>query len=102
MLLCAGNSDASVFYLNTRLMQDLWATTAGGQVTVLDVDSPVSSGDAYSDVKTAFAAAKSAVAAAAVAGGATDGGAAAILQVYHTDLVPPFCLVAAVSFFERY
>ena len=102
MLLCAGNSDASVFYLNTSLMQDLWAKNAGSLVTVLDVDSPVSSGDAYPNVKTAFAAAKSAVAAAAVAAGATDGGAAAILQVYHTDLVPPFCLVAAVSFFENY
>jgi len=74
----------------------------GSQVTVLDVDSPVSSGDAYPNVKNAFAAAKSAVAAAAVAGGATDGGAAAVLQVYHADLVPPFCLVAAVSFFENY
>ena len=103
MLLCAGNADPSVFYFNTRLMQELWALNApGSQVTVLDVDSPVSSGDAYPNVKKAFAAAKSAVAAAAVAGGATDGGAAAVLQVYHADLVPPFCLVAAASFFENY
>lgn len=103
MLLCAGNADPSVFYFNTRLMQELWAMNApGSQVTVLDVDSPVSSGDAYPNVKKAFAAAKSAVAAAAVAGGATDGGAAAVLQVYHADLVPPFCLVAAASFFENY
>ena len=103
MLLCAGNADPSVFYLNTSLMQELWAVNASGsQVTVLDVDSPVSSADAYASVKTAFAAAKSAVAVAAVAGGATDGGAAAILQVYHADLVPPFCLVAASSFFENY
>src|SRR6267142_6835575 len=102
MLLCAGNADPSVFYFNTRLMQELWAMNApGSQVTVLDVDSPVSSGDAYPNVKKAFAAAKSAVAAAAVAGGATDGGAAAVLQVYHADLVPPFCLVAAASFFEN-
>jgi hypothetical protein len=103
ILLCAGNADPSVFYLNTRLIQELWAVNASGsQVTVLDVDSPVSSGEPYANVKTAFAAAKAAVAAAAVAGGATDGGAAAILQVYHADLVPPFCLVAAVSFFENY
>jgi hypothetical protein len=92
-----------VFYLNTRLMQELWAMNApGSQVTVLDVDSPVSTGDPYANVKTAFAAAKSAVAVAAVAGGATDGGAAAVLQVYHADLVPPFCLVAAASFFGNY
>ena len=31
-----------------------------------------------------------------------DGGAAAVLQIYHADLVPPFCLVAAASFFENY
>ena len=103
ILLCAGNADPSVFYLNTRLMQELWTMNPpGSPVTVLDVDSPVSSGEPYANVKTAFAAAKAAVAAAAVAGGATDGGAAAILQVYHADLVPPFCLVAAVSFFENY
>jgi alpha/beta superfamily hydrolase len=103
MLLCAGNADPSVFYLNTRLMQELWAMNLpSSQVTVLDVDSPVTIGDAYANVKKAFATAKSAIAAAAVAGGATDGGAAAVLQVYHADLVPPFCLVAAASFFESY
>jgi hypothetical protein len=47
MLLCAGNADPSVFYLNTRLMQELWAVNLpGSQVTVLDVDSPVTGGDA--------------------------------------------------------
>jgi len=103
VLLCAGNADPSVFYFNTRLMQEFWATKApASRVTVLDVDSPVSSGDPYASVKTTFAAAKSAIAAAAVAAGATDGGAAAVLQVYHADLVPPFCLVAAASFFENY
>jgi hypothetical protein len=53
-------------------------------------------------VKNAFAAAKAQIAAAAVASGATDGGAAAVLQVYHADLLPPFCLVAAASFFANY
>ncbi|MBV9344251.1 MAG: prolyl oligopeptidase family serine peptidase [Gammaproteobacteria bacterium] len=103
MLLCAGNSDPSVFYLNTRLMQDFWTMNApDSEVTVLDVDSPVGNGDAYANVKLAFAEAKSSVAAAAVAAGVTDGGAAAVLQVYHADLVPPFCLVAAASFFNMY
>jgi hypothetical protein len=84
-------------------MQELWAMNLpSSQVTVLDVDSPVTGGDAYANVKKAFATAKAAIAAAAVAGGATDGGAAAVLQVYHADLVPPFCVVAAASFFENY
>jgi hypothetical protein len=103
MLLCAGNADPSVFYLNTSLMQNWWATHApGSHVTILDVDSAVSSGDAFTNVKNAFAAAKAQIAAAAVASGATDGGAAAVLQVYHADLLPPFCLVAAASFFGNY
>jgi alpha/beta superfamily hydrolase len=103
MLLCAGNADPSVFYLNTSLMQNWWATHApSSQATILDVDSPVSSGDAFTNIKNAFAAAKSQIAAAAVASGATDGGAAAVLQVYHAGLLPPFCLVAAASFFGNY
>ncbi|HEY0745837.1 MAG TPA: prolyl oligopeptidase family serine peptidase [Steroidobacteraceae bacterium] len=103
MLLCAGRADPSVFYLNTRSMQDFWTMNAPtGPVTVLDVDSPVSSGDPYAAVKNGFAAAKTAIAANAVAGGATDGGAAAVLQVYHTDLVATFCLLAVTSFFDNH
>ena len=103
VLLCGGNADPSVFYLNTRLMQDFWAMNApSSQLTVLDVDSPASSGDPYANLKNEFVAAKAAIAAAAVAGGATDGGAAAVLQVYHAGLVPPFCIVAVTSFFDNH
>src|SRR6185437_12846304 len=100
ILLCGGDDDPTVFYLNTQLMQGYWAAHApGAKVTVLDVDSAVGSNDPYGTLKDAFHAAKAAVAAAAVAGGATDGGQSAVLADYHAGLVPPFCLYAVEQFF---
>ena len=100
VLLCGGDNDPTVFYLNTLLEQEYWAAHApSAQVTVLDVDSAVGPNDPYADVKEAFAAAKAAVIAAAIAGGATDGGQVAVLTDYHTGLVPPFCLYAVERYF---
>jgi hypothetical protein len=103
VLLCGGDGDPTVFYLNTLLMQGYWAAHAPtAQVTILDVDSAVGSNDPYANVKNGFAAAKAAVEAAAIAGGATDGGASAVLTDYHAGLVPPFCLYAVKSFFDAH
>jgi poly(3-hydroxybutyrate) depolymerase len=103
VLLCAGNEDPTVFYLNTQLMEGYWsANGATAPIRVLDVDSDVTLGDPYAPLKAGFAAAKSAVAAAAVAGGATDGGAAAVAEAYHSALVPPFCLSAVQSLFDGF
>jgi predicted esterase len=101
VLLCAGDSDPTVFYFNTQLIDGYWASSAPtSSVTLLDVDSSATSGDPYANEKIGFAAAKAAVAVAAVIGGATDGGAMAVLQVYHATLIPPFCLYAVKSFFD--
>ena len=101
VLLCAGDSDPTVLYFNTLLMQGYWASHAPrGPVTFLDIDSSVVSGDVYAGLKTGFAAAKAAVAASAVVGGASDGGASAVLAAYHTALVPPFCVSAVKQFFD--
>jgi hypothetical protein len=101
MLLCAGDQDPTVFYLNTQLMQGYWATTGRNPpVTVLDIDSAKTDNDPYADLKTGFATFKDLIAAAAVAGGASDGGAAAVLDAYHSTLVPPFCLAAVRSAFD--
>ena len=103
VLLCAGDQDPTVFYLNTSLMQRYWMMHApGASVTVLDVDAPLSSGDPYANLKKAFTAAKALVAANAVLGGAKDGGALAVLQAYHGTLVPPVCLSAVKSFFDGF
>lgn len=98
MLLCGGNGDPTVFFMNTQLMQAYWANT-GANVTVLDVDSPAATADPFETEKQAFAAAKTLVAADAIASGATDGGASEVLSRYH-GLVSPFCFVAARAFFE--
>jgi poly(3-hydroxybutyrate) depolymerase len=98
-LLCGGNSDPTVLFLNTQLIQRYWAGVAPtAPVTVLDVDSGPSG--TYADLQTGFAVAKAAVAASAVAGGASDAGASAVFQEYHAGLVPPFCLSAVKRFFD--
>ncbi|MET0987796.1 MAG: prolyl oligopeptidase family serine peptidase [Steroidobacteraceae bacterium] len=99
-LLCGGNADPTVFYMNTQLMQSYWSTTSA-PVTVLDVDSAAGNGDRFGTVKAAFSTAKTIVAADAVASGATDGGASEVLSRYH-GLVSPFCFVAARSFFDGF
>jgi Prolyl oligopeptidase family len=100
-LLCGGNSDPVVFWLNTQLMQGYWALVppSSAPISVLDIDSSASGSEIYDDLKSKFALVKDLVAAAAIAGGATDGGASAVLEAYHTTLVAPFCLAAASRFF---
>jgi hypothetical protein len=100
-LLCGGNGDPTVFWLNTQLMQGFWASRApsSARISVLDLDSSAAGNEPYADLKTKFALAKELVAARAVAQGATDGGASAVTDAYHGTLVPPFCLAAVSSFF---
>lgn len=100
MLLCGGNADPTVFFLNTQLMQGYWAGVSpapSATITIVDIDSI---GAPYADLRAGFAAAKAAVAASAVIGGATDGGTNAVFQAYHAGLVPPFCLSAVKQFFD--
>ena len=101
VLLCGGNSDPIVFWLNTQLMEGYWASHAPAStpVSVLDLDSAASANDPYANLKSQFALAKQLIAADAVVHGATDGGASAVLAAYHAPLVPPFCLAAVNSFF---
>jgi hypothetical protein len=103
VMLCGGGSDPTSFFLNTQLMQNYWTTinppTGAGALTLLDVDSAPASGDAYTDVKSGFAAAKALVSASAGGGSAGD---LAVLQSYHAGLVPPFCLSAVKSFFDGF
>ena len=100
VLLCGGDSDPTVFWLNTQLMQGFWSRAPSVPITVLDLDSNAAAGDPYQTLKDRFALAKDLVAAAAVAQGAKDGGASAVLEAYHAGLVPPFCLAAVSSFFS--
>jgi predicted dienelactone hydrolase len=91
MLLCAGRLDPTVLYLNTRLMQEYWASTSN--VTTLDIDSDVGTDDPYEAQKEQFAAAKDLVEIAE--------GDSGVLEKYHAGLVAPFCLSAVRSFFDE-
>jgi len=101
VLLCGGDADPLVFWLNTSLMQNYWTAhaTASAKISVLDLDSKASSNDPYANLKKDFAIAKDVVAANAVANGATDGGALAVDEAYHTLLVAPICFAAVKTFF---
>jgi hypothetical protein len=103
VLLCGGDADPLVFWLNTELMQSHWASQGSppATISVLDLDSSASSNDPYANLKKDFATAKELVAAAAVAQGATDGGALAVAEAYHAMLVAPFCFAAVKSFFDN-
>ena len=102
-LLCGGSSDPTVFFFNTTLMQNYWASHAPAVAPViLDIDSAAGTGDPYASLKSGFAAAEAALRASAILGGATDGGDAAVFAAYHAGLVPPFCLTAVKSFFDAH
>jgi alpha/beta superfamily hydrolase len=103
VLLCGGDGDPLVFWLNTDLMQRYWSShaPATAPISVLDLESAASSNDPYAAVKKDFGLAKDVVAADAVAQGATDGGALAVSDAYHTLLVAPFCFGAVKTFFAN-
>ncbi len=93
VLLCGGHDDPTVLYMNTELIASYWsANGATAPIKVLDVDDDPSLGDDDATLKLAFEAAKAALAA--------SGGTAAVLEAYHSTLVPPFCLAATKSFFD--
>jgi hypothetical protein len=100
VLLCGGDVDPLVFWLDTALMQSYWAAhaPASASIGVLDLESAASPNDPYTNLKQGFEAAKALVAANAVAQGATDGGAFAVAEAYHATLVAPFCFTAVRSF----
>jgi len=99
VLLCGGDLDPVVFWLNTQLIQNYWASQApAAPSAVLDLESSPSANDPYASLKQGFHVAKAAVAADAIAHGATDGGQAAVFEAYHVTLVAPFCVAAARSF----
>jgi poly(3-hydroxybutyrate) depolymerase len=103
VLLCGGDADPLVFWLNTDLMQRYWSShaPATAPISVLDLESAASNNDPYAALKKDYAIAKDVVAASAVAQGATDGGALAVAEAYHATLVAPFCFAAAKAFFAN-
>lgn len=95
MLLCAGDEDPVVFFMNTQLMQGYWAATApDSPVFVLNVDAPPSHDGPYKHLRKGFARTKSLL--------KLIEGRSAVIEEYHDVLVPAFCLQASKSFFDGF
>jgi hypothetical protein len=97
-LMCGGNLDPEVFFLDALVMQAFWAPLSlpAGLVNLLDVDSPIGVNDppSIAAVKAGFASAKAKAFAA--------GGQSAVVKEYHGALVPPFCTLAVAGFFKNF
>jgi dienelactone hydrolase len=92
-LLCGGDQDPTVYFFNAQLMQSYVAShSPASPLQVLDLDSSVSAGGVEGSLQAEFQAAKAAL--------LLSGGIAAVFNAYHDSLVPPFCLAAAISFFN--
>jgi hypothetical protein len=103
-LLCGGINDPTVFFtVDTGTMQAFWSALPPGLVTVLDVDPPGGPSGPFAAIQTAFQASQAAELALLLspAGGSLSLAAAklALLENYHGSSVPPFCTLAARSFF---
>jgi hypothetical protein len=100
-MLCGGNADPSVFFVNTQAMQAylLGRGMPAAALTVVDVDSaPSGATDPFAAAKVGFSQAKAATASAAVAAKADPTQAVAL--AYHANLVYPFCAAAARGYFQ--
>jgi hypothetical protein len=95
VLLCAGDEDPVVFYLNTLLMEGYWASNAPeSRVTVLNVDAPPGQRGPYKPLRKRFAEVKRLM--------RLIDGKATVRKEYHDVLVPAFCLQGARSFFADF
>lgn len=93
VFLCGGADDPTVLFSNTQMIQAYWAANgATANVSVLDLESSITSNDRDAARKAGFAVAKQALRA--------DGGDAEVADSYHSTLVPPFCLSAVKSRFD--
>ena len=91
MLLCAGNRDPAVLYLNTELMQNFWSSETSGH-----------------RARHRFRRRRAAIRTSRRRNNSPPrrqswswrGGDDEVLQLYHAGLVAPFCLSAVKSFFD--
>lgn len=89
MLLCGGDQDPEVFFLNTQIMEAQWSAYLGTLVNVLDLNAPASG--PYAALQAGF---QSTYNALVQAQGPTA------IESYHTTEAP-FCMVAARDFFAQ-
>jgi pimeloyl-ACP methyl ester carboxylesterase len=106
-LLCGGEKDPTVFFSpDTLTMAAFWSGLPPGLVTVLDVDPAAGPAGPFALIQAGFQASQTQEFAflQSVAGGGLSATAAeqVLLQNYHGSSVPPFCSLAARSFFSNF
>ncbi|HVY24573.1 MAG TPA: hypothetical protein VG962_14590 [Steroidobacteraceae bacterium] len=93
-LLCGGENDPTVFFMNTQIMAGYWSAAPTGLINVLDVDP------SQIDPNNPFAAIQGAFKSLEPAPNADQQTQLAWIQSYHSS-VAPFCTLAALSFFSQ-
>ncbi len=103
-LLCGGENDPTVFFsVDTLTMAAFWSGLPAGVVTVLDVDPAAGPSGPYALIQGAFQASQVAEFAELESTGLTAAEAQEkLVQNYHGTSVPPFCSLAARTFFEHF
>lgn len=95
ILMCGGDQDPTVFFVNANVMQAYWAAAglSAPIVNVLDVNAAATVDDPFAAVQEGFQATEAQIV-------ATQGQEAAV-ESYHTT-VAPFCTAAARGFFSQF
>jgi hypothetical protein len=94
VLMCGGDADPTVFFsVNTLVMQQYWAGLPPGQITVVDINAPVSG------PTDPFAAAKVGYQQTIAAIGAAEGQSAEVQAIHATEA--PFCTAVVRGFFAQ-
>jgi hypothetical protein len=106
-LLCGGENDPTIFFsVDTLTMAAFWSTLPPNTVTVLDVDPAAGPSGPFAAIQAGFQESQLQLLAylQTPAGGGLSLADAqlALLQQYHGTSVPPFCSLAARTFFSQF
>ena len=94
VLMCGGDQDPEVFFLNTQVMQQYWSALPVGAITVADINAPVTGpNDPFAAAKVGYQTTIAGIAAA-------QGQSAAAQAIHATEL--PFCTAVARAFFAEF
>jgi hypothetical protein len=106
-LLCGGENDPTIFFsVDTLTMAAFWSGLPANLVTVLDVDPAAGPSGPFAAIQAGFQQSQLQLLAylqTPAGGGMSLAGAQqALLEEYHGTSVPPFCSLAARTFFSQF
>jgi hypothetical protein len=106
-LLCGGENDPTIFFsADTLTMAAFWSGLPAGLVSVLDVDPAAGPSGPFAAIQAGFQQSQLQLLAylqTPAGGGMSLAGAQeVVLEEYHGTSVPPFCSLAARTFFSQF